>query len=129
MNDQNTPLVHKCNDEVAHVRIDQLQQQRQEDRQELSRQMAGTNKGIEGIDDKLDQVLDTQAKHGTQIAVLSAKSNQSAKGWGAVPQWVRVLIYIVAAVVGGGGGLAALNIPSQSQAPAVQPAEAPAAQK
>jgi len=116
MNDQNTPLVHKCNDEVAHVRIDQLQRQRQEDRQELTTQMKATNDGIKGIGGKLDKMLDTQTDHGTQIALLTAKGTQ---GWGAIPQWAKVLIYMAAAAAGGGGGLAALNnLPAETTAQA-----------
>ncbi len=143
MPDQTTPPTHKCNDEAARVRLENLEQQRKEDRGEISAAMKSTNDLVKGMDGKLDRVLHRQGENSTAIAVLTTRIDHIAAtpyhsqpitheepvidrrqggpitvAWETIPPWIRALIYLALGALGAGGGLSAVR----SATPAVETA-------
>ena len=150
MADQLPPPAHTYYDEAARARIRNLEGLRVEDRAEVGAQLKTTNDLMRGMDKKLDNIQDKQAKHSTEIGILTTRVDHMASlpfqsqppapvtreepvidrrasapvldAWGTIPQWVRVLIWIISGVLASIGGQAALfpkaPAPATSAAPA-----------
>jgi hypothetical protein len=123
MDDQTTPLQHKCNDEIARERIGTLQTQRAEDRDEVAKAMNTTKELLGKLDGKMDKVVDTQAEHGKAIAILCTKEEaQKAQGWGAIPPWLKAVIGAALAALAAGSGYTVNQATQPEPAPQTQAA-------
>lgn len=112
MSDQTPTPVHVYRDDVAQAEIANLKQQRREDKDQWTAAMSSTNDILGKLDEKTDRILDTQAEHGKQIAVLCAKEEAQK-----VPPWLKAVIgAVVAAVLAAGGyGVNEVTQPPQTQ--------------
>ena len=124
MDDQTTPLQHKCNDEIARERIGTLQTQRAEDRDEVAKAMNTTRELLGKLDGKMDKVVDTQAEHGKAIAILCTKeeAQKAQGGWGAIPPWLKAVIGAALAALAAGSGYTVNQATQPEPAPQTQAA-------